>query len=151
MVENKIWRKCTTCKKPILFKQNYWVCSVSTCNRVRTDLVFCDLRCFDAHVPVMNHRDAGAFERKAPSEEEALRVKAEISENPHGSKEVSSLSSSDILVVASKVKEYIRAESQMNTSASVMEVLSDHIRKWSDQAIGRAQSQGRKTVMDRDC
>src|SRR3954466_12336259 len=63
---SSFWRKCTTCKKTIGFGQHYWICSVSTCNRVRTNLVFCDLRCFDAHVPVLNHKDAGAFERVAP-------------------------------------------------------------------------------------
>src|SRR3954469_11647461 len=67
---SNFWRKCTTCKKPIQLSQKYWVCSVSTCNRIRTDLVFCSVSCFDAHVPVMNHRDAGAFEKMAPSESE---------------------------------------------------------------------------------
>ncbi len=56
----------------------------------------------------------------------------------------------EVLVVASKVKAYIRAKSGMNTSASVMEALSARVRRLADEAIARAQADGRKTVMDRD-
>ena len=54
------------------------------------------------------------------------------------------------LVVASKLKAYIRTKSQMNTSASVVQVLSDKLREMCDQAIENAKREGRKTVMDRD-
>ena len=67
MTNSDYWRKCTTCKTPIGFSQKYWICSVSTCNRTRTDLVFCMTACFDAHVPVLNHRDAGAIEKRSPT------------------------------------------------------------------------------------
>jgi hypothetical protein len=66
----KNWRKCTTCKKEIGFSQLYWVCNVSTCNRKRTGLVFCEVACWDAHVPVLNHRESWAEERRAPTEKE---------------------------------------------------------------------------------
>ncbi len=56
----------------------------------------------------------------------------------------------EVLVVASKVKNYIRAKSSMNTSAAVMEALSNRIRQLCDQAIETARHDGRKTVMDRD-
>jgi histone H3/H4 len=56
----------------------------------------------------------------------------------------------EVLVVASKVKNYIRAQSSMNTSAAVMDALSAKIRMLCDQAIAQAKSEGRKTVMDRD-
>jgi len=56
----------------------------------------------------------------------------------------------DILVVASKLKNYIRSKSDMNTSASVMEVVSDRIREMCDQAIENARNDKRKTVKDRD-
>ncbi|HZR71064.1 MAG TPA: hypothetical protein VFB01_18645 [Burkholderiales bacterium] len=56
----------------------------------------------------------------------------------------------DILVVASKLKAYIRARSDMNTSDAVLEVLSDRLRALCDQAIRRAAEAGRKTVLDRD-
>jgi histone H3/H4 len=56
----------------------------------------------------------------------------------------------EVLVVASKLKNYIRARSGMNTSANVMEALSDRIRSMCDEAIEKARSDGRKTVKDRD-
>ena len=57
---------------------------------------------------------------------------------------------SDILVVASKVKKYIKEKSQLSTSASTLVALSEIIRSVCDQAIQKAQADGRKTVMDRD-
>ena len=69
-----LWRRCSSCKKPILFRAKYWVCNVSTCNRKRTGLAFCDVSCWDAHVPMMNHRDSWAEERKAPSREEWAKI-----------------------------------------------------------------------------
>lgn len=56
----------------------------------------------------------------------------------------------EILVVASKLKNYIRERSDMNTSDAVMDALSDALRTLCDEAIERAREAGRKTVMDRD-
>jgi len=56
----------------------------------------------------------------------------------------------EVLVVISKVKAYIRAKSSMNTSDAVTEALSELVRSTCDQAIERAKSEGRKTVMARD-
>ncbi|HEX4924213.1 MAG TPA: hypothetical protein VFV50_09005, partial [Bdellovibrionales bacterium] len=56
----------------------------------------------------------------------------------------------EVLIVASKTKDYIRLRSEMNTSASVMDVLSDIVRELCDKAIDRAREEGRKTVLDRD-
>jgi histone H3/H4 len=56
----------------------------------------------------------------------------------------------DILVVASKLKKYVKARSGMSTSDKVMAVLSDRIRGLCDEAIRNAASDGRKTLMDRD-
>ena len=57
----------------------------------------------------------------------------------------------ETLVVASKTKDYIRkASGGMNTSASVMAILSEKVRQLCDQAIERAKQDRRKTVMDRD-
>ena len=61
-----------------------------------------------------------------------------------------STSQAEVLVVVSKLKNYIRARSQMNTSAAVAEKLSEIVRTLCDQAIERAKSDNRKTVMDRD-
>lgn len=157
------WRKCTPCKKPIAFNQKYWVCSVSTCNRVRTGLVFCSIECFDSHVPVMNHRDAGAFEKRSPTESQwkaeqasevnpsssAVEVKAVKPEKSVKGSEDSNIEE-DILVVVSKVKAYIRSRSGMNTSDRVMNVLSESIRRMADDAIRSAVQHERKTVLDRD-
>ncbi|MBC7692842.1 MAG: hypothetical protein H7222_13860 [Methylotenera sp.] len=56
----------------------------------------------------------------------------------------------EVLVVASKLKNYIRAKSGMNTSGAVISALSDKVRALCDQAIENAKREGRKTVMDRD-
>ncbi len=60
------------------------------------------------------------------------------------------MSDNEVLVVASKVKNYIRDKGEMKTSASVLEVLSDRIRSMCDQAVETARNDGRKTVLDRD-
>lgn len=60
------------------------------------------------------------------------------------------MSDNEVLVVASKVKNYIKAKGDMKTSASVLEVLSDRIRSMCDQAVETARNDGRKTVLDRD-
>ena len=56
----------------------------------------------------------------------------------------------ETLVVVSKLKNYIRSTSGMNTAGNVAPALSDAIRSMCDQAIARAREAGRKTVMDRD-
>lgn len=56
----------------------------------------------------------------------------------------------EVLVVVSKLKNYIREASGMNTSGAVADVLSDMVRTLCDEAIERAKNDGRKTVMDRD-
>ena len=57
----------------------------------------------------------------------------------------------EILVIASRLKAYIRARSgDMSTSAEVLEALSDSIRHQCDDAIRRARMDGRRTVKGRD-
>lgn len=56
----------------------------------------------------------------------------------------------EILIVASRLKEYIRARSGMNTSDRVLAPLSDIIREVCDRAIQNAHRDERKTVLDRD-
>jgi hypothetical protein len=56
----------------------------------------------------------------------------------------------DILIVASKLKKYISAKSGLNTSQSVIKVLSDFVRSHCDDAIQNATRAERKTVLDRD-
>ena len=66
---DQTWRKCSSCKKPVNFEANYWACNVSTCNRARTFLVFCNVSCWDAHLGMLRHRDSWAEEKKAPTRE----------------------------------------------------------------------------------
>jgi hypothetical protein len=71
------WLKCSACRKDIGFSTVHWVCSVSTCNRSRTRLVFCSVSCWDSHVATLRHRDAWAVEARSPTRE---RWQAEISQ-----------------------------------------------------------------------
>ena len=57
---------------------------------------------------------------------------------------------SEVLVVASKVKQLIKKHSDMNTSSNVMEALSKVVEREVLKAIEKAKSDKRKTVMDRD-
>ncbi len=158
------FRSCSTCKKPIAFSAKYYVCSVSTCQRSATNFAFCSLDCWDAHVPTFRHKDAWAEERRAPATAEAAAPTtpappprpsappppATKAAAPRAAPPSEEASSDDILIVASKLKAYIRAKSGMSTSASVMDALSEKVRRMSDKAIHRAELAGRKTVMDRD-
>jgi len=60
------------------------------------------------------------------------------------------MSESEILVVQSKLKNYIKAKSGMSTSGAVAAKLSEMVRQMCDQAIANADAAKRKTVMDRD-
>lgn len=177
MTEPTAWKHCSTCKTDIAFGQSYYECSVSTCNRKRTALYFCSLPCWEAHLPMMRHRDAWAVEAHAPERDawereqqaqaEAERTQEARSVAPDASRRRvvgvgapaadrggAELSDEnlprDVLVVVSKLKNYIRARSGMNTSDGVTGILSDHIRRLCDHAIRSAGRDGRKTVLDRD-
>lgn len=136
MSETTIWRHCGSCKKPISFNAPYYACTISTC----TKNAYCSLDCFTMHVPVYRHKDAWAEERRSPREAHYVAPAATVSSDVP----------QDILIVASKLKDYIRAKSSMNTSANVLERLSDIVRRHCDRAIEHAAQEGRKTVMDRD-
>jgi len=56
----------------------------------------------------------------------------------------------EVLVVASKLKKYIKDRSGMNCSADVLEILSDYLRHQANDAIDRAREDGRRTVKARD-
>ena len=60
------WRKCSSCKQSINFKQKYYQCSVSSCNGLRTGYVFCSVSCWERHLPGARHRDAAAMEQMSP-------------------------------------------------------------------------------------
>ncbi|ACY16297.1 hypothetical protein [Haliangium ochraceum] len=158
--ERSFWKRCSSCKSEIAFGALHFVCSVSTCNRKRTGMKFCSVPCWEVHLPMMRHREAYAEEERAPSKDAWLReqrAEAEAQESSARRRTVvapaakSSTSMDDeILVVASKLKKYIRERSGMNTSDTLLPVLSAHLRVLANQAIRHAAQDGRKTVMDRD-
>ncbi len=171
MTEADYWRKCSTCKSPIPHQHVYWVCNVSTCSQRSTAFVFCSVDCWDAHVPTMRHKDAWAEERQSPAagadggarnersapRKKRVEMRAKTRERPQESETAGGQKVSfeprppdEILVVASKIKAYIRARSGLNTSAGLMDALSEKVRRICDQAIRTAVQNERKTVMDRD-
>lgn len=56
----------------------------------------------------------------------------------------------EVLIVASRLKDYVRARVGYNTSDRVLEPLSDIVRQVVDRAIENARRDGRMTVLDRD-
>lgn len=121
---------------------------------------------------MMRHRDAWAEQQKAPTlaahlaeleEEKKLAEKPGASEAPLKIGEEMALSNDEsadafdegslpkeILIVASKLKKYVKARSGFNTSDGVMDVLSDELRRICVESIKNAARDGRKTVLDRD-
>lgn len=171
------WLKCSACKNPIPYNATHWVCSVSTCNRSRTRLVFCTVSCWDSHVAMLRHRDAWAVEAKAPTKEawerelaenppEAAPAPAPVAAAPRrvigaGSAPIAAPAASadglalqpaerEVLIVVSKMKKYIKERSGMNCSDAVAEMLSEHVRALCDDSIRAAARDERKTVLDRD-
>lgn len=141
------WRRCSACKRDIELGAIHWVCSVSTCNRARTGLVFCSVDCWEIHLPTERHREAWAIEERAPKvpdpPEGTPRPRKPRAGTPGGS-------AAEILVVASRLKSYVRKVSGYNTSDGVLPILSTALRKICDEAIENARRAERQTVMDRD-
>lgn len=157
------WRKCSACKKPIAHGAPYFTCSVSTCNRKRTALQFCTVSCWEVHLPVARHREAWADEQTAPSRAEAGRVaptassaKAPTARQPRRILPDARPSTrrdevpQEVLIIASRLKDYVRAISGFNTSDRALEPLSEIIREAVGEAVRNARAEGRKTVLDRD-
>jgi hypothetical protein len=168
------WLKCSACKNPIAYGATHWVCSVSTCNRSRTRLVFCTVSCWDSHVAILRHRDAWAVDAKAPTKQaweaelaahppepaapEApkpaapRRVVGDASPATAAAAEGLKLAETEreVLIVVSKMKKYIKDRSGMNCGDAVADVLSEHIRAICDEAIRAAGRNDRKTVLERD-
>lgn len=57
---------------------------------------------------------------------------------------------SDILVVTSKVKKFIKEKGEMNTSAETIDILTKAVERLCLKGIDSAKADGRKTVMARD-
>ncbi len=147
------WRKCGSCKKEIGFNSIYQSCSVSTCKKA----VFCSVNCWNLHNEVMSHKSAWAEENRSPRKEEVTASDERapkrilVQSKPAADSNASGVADEqDILIVASKLKAYIKDKYDMNTSANVMEMLSHQVRRLTDRAVEKARAEGRKTVMDRD-
>jgi len=147
-----VWRKCSSCKKPIGFGGKHFVCSVSTCNAQRTGYVFCSVVCFERHLPGARHKDAAAIDATAPGKlmPQKRIVSSEPSVTAAARPGATTLANNEVLVIASRLKDYIQDRSEFSTSGNVMDVLSRHLRALCDRAIDNARASGRKTVMDRD-
>jgi hypothetical protein len=146
-MSDKKWRLCGSCKKQIDLGSTYYDCEISSCRKS----AYCSMPCFDDHSSIFRHKDAWAQEKKAPL---VAEIETQTPKRIDSARLVSAEAKSDlphdVLVVASKLKDYIRAKSGMNTSANVLDRLSDMIRIHCNKAMERAASDNRKTVMDRD-
>lgn len=143
------WRNCGVCKKEISLGKTYQKCSISTCRKN----VFCSVDCWSIHDSVMGHKSAYAEEETAPSSVEnhssdQPRRRIVVSGKP--SSPVNSDLPQDVLIVVSKLKNYVKAKSSMNTSGDVADELSKYVRILVNQAIDNAREDGRKTVMAKD-
>lgn len=112
------------------------------------------MNCWDEHSGVMNHKSAWAEENCAPSSGESEssggRRRIVVSKSSGASTKNDSGVPKDVLIVASKLKNYIKMKHDYNTSGNVVDVLSDMVRYWCDEAVEKARADGRKTLMDRD-
>ena len=171
---SEVWKRCSTCKKEIAFRATYYVCSVSTCTRKRTGFTFCSVECWEEHLPMMRHREAGAVEEQAPSKAEWERQRAEEDGGssppdkppPRRAEPAASVAvrrrvvgikeppvpegAREVLVIASRLKNYIKEVHGMSTSDGVMEPLSAEVRRIANRAARNAAEDGRKTVLERD-
>lgn len=146
MQNQEIWAHCGSCKKPIALDSKYFACDISTCRKAS----YCSLECFSMHSPIMRHKDAWAIEKRSPKILEKAEVPDIAPRRIVSSSAPNEDLPRDVLIVASKLKDYIRLKSGMNTSASTLDRLSDMVRIHCDKAIERARNEGRKTVLDRD-
>ena len=119
----EIWRNCSSCKKGIPLGAAYQKCNVSSCRKQ----VFCSVNCWSLHDEIMGHKSAWAEEEKAPlNKGDEKKPRRRIVAGSSAGKPVNY--PMDILIVASKLKDYVKQKHDMNTSANVMEKLSDIVR-----------------------
>lgn len=148
------WRRCGNCKKEIGFNKTYQVCGNSGCQK----FAYCSIDCWSLHNSIMNHKNGWCEDRISPatleSEKNISGVRRIVAPAATAAAQnvtsPSAESNHEILIVASKLKQFVKEKHDLNTSLDVMEVLSHYVRKITDQACLNAKSDGRKTLMDRD-
>lgn len=170
------WKKCSSCKKDIPFSAMYYLCSVSTCKHKRTGFRFCSVPCWDAHLGFARHRESWAEEARSPSREQYLAevaaeqgatpggldrspVKKIVEAQPPRPSEVTSSGTAvgaskampvETLIVVSKVKAFIKENSDFNVSQCCVDALTQKVVDECLKGIEHAKGAGRKTVMGRD-
>jgi hypothetical protein len=148
-IDQNFWRKCGSCKKEIHFGSEYQVCGSSSCQK----FAYCSIDCWSLHNSIMNHKNGWSEDRIAPLKDNAPVKRLIItpkSPTTTNEVEVNKALENEILIVASKLKQYIKDKHDLNTSADVMEILSTKVRRLTDQAVIKAKSDNRKTLMGRD-
>ena len=151
-MEQTYWRKCGSCKKEIGFNTIYQSCSVSTCSKT----AFCSVDCWDMHVPILNHKNAWAEEAHSPPKSSAVtdapvrRIVIPSNQSSPSSPSARGPMDHEVLIVASKLKQYVKDKYDLSTSADVMDALSNEVRRITDRAVDKARADGRKTLMSRD-
>ncbi|MDH4467890.1 MAG: hypothetical protein QE271_07520 [Bacteriovoracaceae bacterium] len=154
------WRKCGSCKKEIAYQTTYQVCGIASCQK----FAYCSVDCWSLHNSILNHKSAWSEDRISPKKEESnflaesappTGVRRVVITPPKSGQQTNpasavTYSSDDILIVASKLKQFVKDKHDLNTSANVMKILSDHVRTFTDRAAMKAKSEGRKTLLDRD-
>lgn len=144
------WKKCNTCGSNIPYGGTYQRCSVSSCRK----FAFCSVDCWSTHDELENHKSSYAEEEQAPmagvESREPRRILVKAGSRSDEAKGSRGDVPRDILIVASKLKAYVKAKHDLNTSANVMDALSDIVRFHVDKAVEKAREEGRKTLMDRD-
>lgn len=167
MTEPGFWRRCSNCKSEIALGARYWICSVTTCHRVRAPIQFCKPDCWAVHNEIENHRDGWAVEKAAPTTGDAAAPaaapapRAAVSSAP--APRAAAVSSptrpapgppggdgGDILVVASRFKEFLAEVHGVRCSDDVFDPLSEHLRRLARESLDAARRAGRKTLLDRD-
>lgn len=142
------WKPCSVCKKPIPAGGKWYKCSVSTCNATSKQFAFCSMGCWDAHVATMNHRPGvWATEERAPlaavggsqPERRLVRGPGSSPERPD-----------EVLIVVSRLKDFVREQADFNVAGDVADVLSDLVREAVVDAIRHTRAEGRRTLMARD-
>jgi len=129
---SETWKSCSRCKKPIPYQSRYYICSVSSCNVRNTNYVFCSMPCFDQHLPIERHKSAGAIDQKSPptpgdNSSQTRRIiptAAKTQLSKPSNKQLAQ--GGEALIIASRFKDFINQQSEFNTSAAVIDRLSDH-------------------------
>ena len=104
-----------------------------------------------AHDPGVEAAEAGASKvGKETAARKPRRIIPTTPRSPGGGSSSAGEGPKEVLIVASRLKDYVRAVSGYNTSDGVLGPLSEIVRAEVAKAIEKARADGRKTVLERD-